>query len=275
MNAQEQAYRKMEVYFLTPRCRASDTEPPRLVFVFASPGAGKSTLVKSRLNGQFAETGAVNLEIDELKTFIPAGQNVAKTADAWFLRLIDKAISERRSLLVFRQRNMLLPGQTRRLYQKAKAAGYVTQASFLALDKERSRLGMVHRYEFALENEVRTPELNRVNYPRRPDFLCHYIFYKALPVMQHACSFWKSVDVVDVYDRQGERLAWHDKRTGQGSPLTPSRAIRCERTRRWNIWEKNKFNRRRAEAETKMKEHGRGWFALLKFKLLTLTSKSR
>lgn len=275
MNRSEQSYREMEKHFLPPLTMPQESGTPRLIFVFASPGAGKSTYVKPVLNRLITHGAAVNLEIDELKTFIPAGLDIAKTADAWFSRLVDKAIEERRSIIIFRQRSMLRPGQTLGIYKKAKACGYLTQASFVALDKERSRLGMVHRYEFALDKAMREGTLDRENYPRKPDFLCHYIFYKALPATLCACSLCKAVDIVDVYDRQGARLAYEDKAAGVSSRLSPFRAVRHERTRGWNIWEINKFNRRRGEAETKMKEHGRSLFERLKFRFLTATFKNR
>ena len=275
MKTREQSYQEMEQYFLTSRSVMLKNEAPRLIFVFASPGAGKSTNIKPRLNELFVETGAVNLEIDELKTFIPQGEDVDKTADEWFLCLLDKAISQKRNILIFRQRNMLLPGQTLGLYRKAKRAGYVTQASFLALDKERSRLGMVHRYEFALENAIQNRELNRTNYPRYPNFLSHYIFYKAMPMVIRACDLSKAVDIVDVYDRQGKKIAWKDKRSGEQSVFSPLQALSHERGRSWEAWEKLKFIRRRQEAENKMEQHGRSRFERLKFKILTYTSKSK
>lgn len=275
MDSPEQAYRKMEEHFLQPQTLPQDGVSPSLIFVFASPGAGKTTYVKPVLNKLLKPARAVNLEIDELKTFIPAGSDLNKTADSWFVRIVGKAIEERRSIIIFRQRNMLQPGQTLEIYKRAKAAGYLTQASFVALDKERSRLGMVHRYEFALDNVVGKGEIDRENYPRKPDFLRHYIFYKALPVMLHVCSHSKAVDVVDVYDRQGRCLAYDDKTTGRNSPQSPSRAMRFERTRSWNVWEINKFNRRRNEAETKMKEHGRSLFKIIKFRFLTSTFKNK
>lgn len=275
MSIPQKSYQKMEEHFLPPQTFPQDGAAPRLIFVFASPGAGKSTYVKPVLNRMLQPGAAVNLEIDELKTFIPSGADVNKTANEWFEHFVNRAIVERRNIIIFRQRSMLQPAQTLEIYKKAKAVGYVTQAAFVALDKERSRLGMVHRYEFALDNAVRTEGIDRANYPRKPDFLRHYVFYKALPATLHACSLCKAVDIVDVYDRQGVRLAYEDKTTGQHSPQPPSRALRFERTRDWNIWEKNKFNRRRDEAETKMKEHGRSFFERLKFRFLTATFKNK
>ena len=52
----------MEQYFLTSRSVMPQNEAPRLIFVFASPGAGKSTNIKPRLNELFVETGAVSLD---------------------------------------------------------------------------------------------------------------------------------------------------------------------------------------------------------------------
>lgn len=275
MDELEQSYQKMEEHFLSSRSSRYENDKPQLIFVFASPGAGKSSNIKPILNWQLRPKTIVNLEIDELKTFIPYGANIDKTANDWFLRLVDRAIEQRRSIVIFRQRNMLQLKQTFNIYKKAQNAGYLTQATFLALDKERSRLGMIHRYEFALDNTLGGNEIDRENYPRRPKFLSHYIFYKALPVMLNVCSLSKTVDIVNVYDRNGVRLAYEDKKTGQRSSLSASQALRHERNRVWSPNEISRFNRRRDEAETKMKEHGRSFFEKLKFHFLTATPKNK
>ncbi len=275
MDILEQSYREMEDYFLETLRFSTRPETPRLIFVFASPGAGKSTNIKPRLNKMFAENKVVNLEIDELKTFIPKGCDVAKTANEWFLRLVDKSVADKRNIMIFRQRSMLKPQQTWYIYQKAKEAGYITQAVFLALDKERSRLGLIHRYEFAIENALGKPEDNRASYPRRPDFLSHYIFYKAMPIFLQRCKVSPDVDIIDVYDRRGKHLAWSNKLTGEHSTEGVEHALLRERTRQWDGVEKDTFNRRCSEAQEKMKAHGRSWFDYLKFRILTYTRKSK
>lgn len=147
-----------------------------MVFVFSSPGAGKSTRIKPLLQKSFA-TSPVLLEIDELKAFIPAGDNIDKTADDWFCRIVDGALDLKYNIIIFRQRSMLQLKQTRDYLKKARQNGYRTEVCILALDKQRSRLGMVHRYEFALENYLKNPAADDVqNYPRKPDFIKHGVF---------------------------------------------------------------------------------------------------
>lgn len=275
MDTLEKSYQQMQAHFLTPESFAKEGEVPRLMFVFGSPGVGKSTCLKPKLNSFFENSKPINLEIDEFKTFVPQVQNVNKLTDEWFARLTNKAIEEKRNIIIFRQRSMLAPTQTFGLYKKAKENGYFTQAVVMALDKERSRLGMVHRYECALENARKTGQFDRENYPRKPDFVRHYIFFRALPIIATACTKLKEIDRIDVYDRQCVLLASQDKTTGKKTKQTPIQALLKERHRSWNIWEKNRFNRQRFEAAEKMKERGSNRLEMLKFKFLTATPKNK
>lgn len=263
-------------YFFTGATQVKQGEKPRIIFVFASPGAGKSTRIKPLLQKTFSAPAAM-IEIDELKAFIPEGEkNNAKTADAWFNRMIGGAIDLKYNLVIFRQRNMLVPAQTRGILQKAQAEGYQTEVCIVALDKARSRLGMIHRYECALENHQKNPDAENVgNYPRKPDFLKHYIFFKALPVVAKMSELSGCVDKVEVYDRNGSRLAFLDKKSGLKSRATPLQALRQERSRSWIYLERNKFNRRCREASEKMKQRGAGVWERLKFRFLTETAQSR
>ena len=266
-------YQRAENYFFSQKTRKA--EQPYFIFVFASPGAGKSTNIKPLLKEQFNQDKPVIIEVDELKSFIPEGMDIDKTTNDWFIKLVDKAISERRHVVIFRQRNMLKPQQTRRLYQKAKKAGYITQAKIVALDKVRSRLGVIHRYEHAVDTLHQDETSQIENYPRKPDFIKHYIFYKALPVITDICSRSDLVDIVEVYDRERNKIAWQNKLTGEKSAQTPLQALKRERTRSWAPWEKEKFNRRYKEAEAKMKMHHRSWVDFVKFKWLTFTTKNK
>lgn len=265
-------YQKAENYFFSPK--TPKAEQPYFIFVFASPGAGKSTNIKPLLKEQFKEKPVI-IEVDELKSFIPASQDIDKTANDWFIKLVDKAISEKRHIVIFRQRNMLKPQQTQRLYQKAKKAGYITQAKIVALDKVRSRLGIIHRFEHAVDTLYQDETSQIENYPRKPDFIKHYIFYQALPIITDICSRSDLVDIVEVYDRERNKIAWQNKLTGENSLQTPLQALKRERTRAWAPWEKEKFNRRCKEAKAKMKMHRRSWVDFMKFKLLTFTTKNK
>ncbi len=262
-------------YFFTGKRQVPANEQPRMVFVFSSPGAGKSTRSKPLLQKSFA-TSPVLLEIDELKAFIPAGDNIDKTADDWFCRIVDGALDLKYNIIIFRQRSMLQLKQTRDYLKKARQNGYRTEVCILALDKQRSRLGMVHRYEFALENYLKNPAADDVqNYPRKPDFIKHGVFFAALPIIVRMSEKSKYVERIDVYSRQGEHLAFLDKNSNLKSELTPLQALRKERRRPWIYLERNKYNHRRQEVEEKMRQRKAGLWDKMMFRWMTSTAKSR
>lgn len=99
-----------------------------MVFVFSSPGAGKSTRIKPLLQKSFALLRVV--EIDELKAFIPDGDNIDKTADDWFCRIVDGALDLKYNIIIFRQRSMLQLKQTRDYLKKARQNGYRRKSVF-------------------------------------------------------------------------------------------------------------------------------------------------
>lgn len=84
-----------------------------MIFVFGSPGAGKSTNIKPLLLKSF-QTSPACLEVDELKAFLPEGEERnPQMADEWFNRIVDEAVKLRYNLVIFRLRNMLLRGRRR------------------------------------------------------------------------------------------------------------------------------------------------------------------
>ncbi len=262
-------------YFFTGKRQVGVGEKPRIIFVFSSPGAGKSTRIKPLLEESFATKPAL-LEIDELKAFIPENDtNKVQTADRWFNRILEEAVNLRYNLIVFRQRNMLMPQQTRKILQQAQKNGYQTEVCIVALDKKRSRLGMIHRYEFALDNQQQSGKTDIENYPRKPDFLCHYIFFKALPIITKMSEKSSLVDKVDVYDRDGKHLAFLDKLKKLKSKDTPLRALLKERHRAWLQHDCSKFDRRRKEVIEKMKKRGAKTWEFIRFRFLTNTFKNR
>ena len=60
-------------YFFTGKRQVPSNEQARIIFVFGSPGAGKSTNIKPLLLKDFA-ISPVCIEIDELKAFLPKDQ---------------------------------------------------------------------------------------------------------------------------------------------------------------------------------------------------------
>lgn len=106
-----------------------------------------------------------------------------------------------------------------------------------------------------LENYLKNPAADDVqNYPRKPDFIKHGVFFAALPIIVRMSEKSKYVERVDVYSRQGEHLAFLDKNSNLKSELTPLQALRKERRRPWIYLERNKYNRRRQEVEEKMRQ---------------------
>lgn len=276
LKAIEEAYAQAEAYFFKPfSSERRKSAEPHLYFIFSSPGAGKSTNIKPLLKNELAADKPVVLEVDELKSFVPENADVVKTVDDWFLKLINKAMEEKRSLIIMRQRNMLVPKQTLNIYKTAKEKGFITHANIVALDKARSRLGMIHRYEYALDDKSTDEQHIRENYPRKPDFLRHKIFYKAVPLITAFCSCSKYVDIVEVYDRERNKLAWNNKITGDKSYISPIRALFKERKRAWEPWEKEKFNTQKQQAKEKMKEHNCSILDMIKFKFLTRTRRNK
>lgn len=256
-------------YFFTGKQQVPAGEQPRLIFVFGSPGAGKSTNIKPLLLKSF-QTSPACLEVDELKAFLPEGEEQnPQMADEWFNRIVDEAVKLRYNLVIFRLRNMLLPGQTARILRHAREHGYQTEVDILALDRRRSTLGMIHRYEQALENQNKSAPKDVVNYPRRPEFAKHFILFKALPVVTGLCEKSKLVDKINVYDRQGNRLAWQNKISGTRSELSPSQALRQERKRRWLLCEKARYQLQRREDIEKMKRRRSAFRELWTAKILT------
>lgn len=272
---EKEAYARVEAYFFKSLPEQEKNANPNLYFVFSSPGAGKSTNIKPLLRAEIGVERPVVLEVDEMKSFIPQNEKVAEIADRWFLKLVDKALNEKRSLIIIRQRNMLMPQQTLQIYKKAKSAGYTTHANIVALDKVRSRLGMIHRYELALDDKNTDEQHVRENYPRKPDFLRHKIFYRAVPFITAFCCCSKYVDIVEVYDRERNKLAWLNRKTGDKSKISPLRALLKERKRAWEPWEKEKFNNRKQQAEKKMGEHNRSVLDMIKFRWFTRTGKNK
>lgn len=93
-------------YFFTGKQQVPAGEQPRLIFVFGSPGAGKSTNIKPLLLKSF-QTSPACLEVDELKAFLPEGEERnPQMADEWFNRIVDEAVKLRYNLVIFRLRNM-------------------------------------------------------------------------------------------------------------------------------------------------------------------------
>ena len=88
-------------YFFTGKQQVPAGEQPRLIFVFGSPGAGKSTNIKPLLLKSF-QTSPACLEVDELKAFLPEGEERnPQMADEWFNRIVDEAVKLRYNLVIF------------------------------------------------------------------------------------------------------------------------------------------------------------------------------
>jgi len=260
--------KKVTEYFFTKDTENVSKQNPRLIFVFASPGAGKSTSVKPILAKSFTHSNPVMLEIDELKALSSDAKNSDLIRNI-FLACVNKAIEEKRSLIIFRQRCMLEPNLTKHIYQKAKANGYQTQATFLALDIKRSRLGMIYRYEKALKASVESNKFDITNYPRKPCFMRHYIFFKMLPIVALACKKSKNIDIINVYDREGNLLAEDNRINNSKTKKDILQAIIQERSRSWSKSEINKFNARREETENSIKARTKGLLEVLKLKIFT------
>ena len=258
-------------YFFSGKKQHSAEEKPRIIFVFGSPGAGKSTKIKPLLLRSF-NIPPVCLEIDELKAFLPQGeeQNTA-LIDEWFNKMVQEAMDLRYSLVIFRLRNMLLPVQTRNILKQAKERGYQTEIAILALDRRRSTLGMVYRYELALEKQFQTLQKDKdiVNYPRPPQFLKHYMLFKALPIVTKFSQSSSLVDKINVYDREGNHLAWIDKIKNSKSKISPLQALKQERHRSWNNEETIHYHEQRTLSLKKMKSRQASLKELIIAKVLT------
>lgn len=242
-------------YFFTGKKQTSAEEKPRIIFVFGSPGAGKSTKIKPLLLRSF-NIPPVCLEIDELKAFVPQGEEQNTVLiDEWFNKLVQEAVNLRYNLVIFRLRNMLLPAQTRNILKQAKESGYQTETAILALDRRRSTLGMVYRYELALEKQFQTLQKDKdiVNYPRPPQFLKHYMLFKALPIVTKFSQVSNLVDKIDVYDRECNHLAWIDKIAHTKSKISPLQALKQERHRSWKNEETKQYHEQRTQSLKKMK----------------------
>jgi len=256
-------------YFFAGKKQVPAGEQPRLIFVFGSPGAGKSTNIKPLILESF-QTPPVCLEVDEMKAFLPEGEKRnPKIADEWFNQIVNKAVKQRYNLVIFRLRNMLLPEQTARILRHARRHVYRTEVDILALDRRRSTLGMIHRYEQALENLHKSEAKDVVNYPRRPEFAKHFILFKALPVVTGLSEKSNLIDKINVYDREGNHLAWQDKTDGTRSELSPLQALRQERKRRWLQSEKARYQLQRLQDIEKMKNRKAAFRELLAARLLT------
>jgi GTPase SAR1 family protein len=230
---------------------------PKFSYVFASPGAGKTSLMKQFLDKEYPNgEKPIILEIDEMKYFIPADLNKderMKIADKWYHKLIDMAITERQSFISLNIREMVYINRALNTYKKAKDNGYVTEANFLAVNKKKSRLGIISRYEKALKNMIYGKN-NCKNYPRKPKFFNHYIFYKAAPIMTAVCSNSNNVDIVRVFDRDGNLLSIYKNTQLQNSKISPLKALIKERHRLWNKEEEQQYKNQREESLGLMRE---------------------
>lgn len=263
-------------YFFTGKRQVPSNEQARIIFVFGSPGAGKSTNIKPLLLKDFA-ISPVCIEIDELKAFLPKDQEQdAQLTDEWFNQMVKEAINLRYNLVIFRLRNMLLPTQTQNILKQAKNNGYQTEIDILALDRKRSTLGMIHRYELALEKQIQSPQSNKdiANYPRPPQFLKHYMFFKVLPIVTKWSQNSDLVDKINVYDREGHHLAWQDKRNQKTSNLSPIEALRQERHRHWHNNEKVLYEEQHRQAFDKMKSRKASLKEILVAKMLTFFGRN-
>ena len=237
----------------------SQNNTPKLAYVFASPGAGKSSKLRHLLAKEFpVDDVPVIVEIDELKHFAPEemqGKDRLRLVDSWYKRIIDKAFENGRSILIFRSKDMVHYNRTRNILKKAKDRGFTTEINFLAINREKSRLGMVYRYEKALKNMFEG-NLDHTNYPRKPKFFYHYIYYKSLPETAKCCIKDSLVDKIRVFNRDGEQLSYINKADNSKSETGILNSIKNERERSWTVEEITDYNRQVDDVKNMMRERG-------------------
>ena len=253
-NKLEKAYHLMEEYFIPRDIAAASSDNPKLFFIFGAPGTGKSSTLKPMLNKMYENDKLIHLEVDDLKLFIPKGYDVAHVADAWVGRILNTILQKKLSVVIYRQRNLLQLSQTKQILQNAKQNGYTTFVDFLALDKVRSRLNMAKRYENNLNTLPPNQQLNQDLYLRKPSYVRHYIFYKAIPMVAKICTRLDTVDVINVYDQNARLLLNYAKNSSETAK--PAEVILQERNRPLSQQEKEKFNQEKEIVLNNMKKRG-------------------
>ncbi|MDR1694383.1 MAG: zeta toxin family protein [Lactobacillaceae bacterium] len=245
MDLYKQQFEKACEHFFGEQTAAAGK--PTFRMVFASPGAGKTSILKPLFQKEAKDgENPIMLEFDEIKAFVPKNPNKKQRmsfSDKLFADLVEKAIEEKRSINIFRPSTMRHPTQAFALYKKAKDKGYNTEAAFLAVDKRKSRLGILYRYEKALENGINSI----ANYPRPPKLLYHYLYFKAIPFIVQSCDRHREVDVVRVFDRSGNLIAFNNKITNEKSKTSPRKALASERKRKWSEEEQTEHCEKSAE----------------------------
>lgn len=229
---------------------------PKLSFIFASPGAGKSSILKQNIVKEMvADSQPVVIEIDELKYFAKDAPKEERKAiiDEWYNRIIDQALETKQNIIILRSKDMVHYGRAATTLNKAKQHNYNTEVNFLAVDKRKSRLSMTLRYEKALKNMF-SGNSDFTNYPRKPKFFYHYVYFKSLPLAAEKCCKDKDVDLVRVFNRDGELLAFDNKISHQKSAQSPKKAIKAERKRPWSESEKKRFSEEKDQMQAFMKD---------------------
>ncbi|ONC29734.1 toxin [Burkholderia pseudomallei] len=197
-NELHRLYRAVEVADIS---RTAHQETPIAIMTGGQPGSGKTGLTGIALQELASRGGAVVIDADRMREYNPdyrrlmasdpehAADLTHTTAAQWASQLRDRAIFERRNLVV--DGTMRDPDDVARVAKQLKGAGYIVDARVMAVPGDVSFAHARLRYEL-LDNEA---QAGRVVNQRQ-----HDAAYAGVPQSLERLEANKLVDRITIYD---------------------------------------------------------------------------
>lgn len=197
-NELHRLYRAVEVADIS---RTAHQETPIAIMTGGQPGSGKTGLTGIALQELALRGGAVVIDADRMREYNPdyrrlmasdpehAADLTHPTAAQWANQLRDRAIFERRNLVV--DGTMRDPNDVARVAKQLKDAGYIVDARVMAVPGDVSFAHARLRYE-SLDNEA---QAGRVVNQRQ-----HDAAYAGVPQSLERLEANKLVDRITIYD---------------------------------------------------------------------------
>lgn len=202
-NELHRLYRAVEVADIS---RTAHQETPIAIMTGGQPGSGKTGLTGIALQELALRGGAVVIDADRMREYNPdyrrlmasdpehAADLTHPTAAQWANQLRDRAIFERRNLVV--DGTMRDPNDVARVAKQLKDAGYIVDARVMAVPGDVSFAHARLRYE-SLDNEA---QAGRVVNQRQ-----HDAAYAGVPQSLERLEANKLVDRITIYDTSAAR----------------------------------------------------------------------
>ena len=241
----------------------SDRDPrPKAIIIAGQPGSGKGGLT-GVARKEFEGEGHVEIDTDELRGYHPkypelqkedlrtAAGHVQKDAGEWADDLREKAMSERRNLII--DGTLKSPDSALRMCQELKDAGYEVEIRVMAVRDDVSKQGIYGRYEDAYADYM-----NGVEGAQPPRWVPEYLHDEAYGGVVESLEEIDKAQVADrvsVYRRdpmgrtpEGERLppqevSTTDYRKHGEKQTKPQDEVGSERSRRRSPQEQEAYDK--------------------------------